>query len=216
MTKIKEKDFVEIEYIGRIKETNQIFDLTDENLAKKEKIHNPNAKYGPRIICLGEKQTLEAIDKALLNKETGEKLTIDIKPEEGFGNKDPKLIKIISAEILRKQKINPFPGLQINASGLMGTIRSVTGGRVTVDFNHPLSGKNLTYEIKINRIVDKDDEKLKSLVENMLGLSQKDYTISIESKKAKIKIKPTIPTPAKDEFKTKAKQLIPALEVSFG
>lgn len=214
MEKTKEKDFVEIEYIGRIKESNQIFDLTDENLAKKEKINNPNTSYGPKVICLGEKQVLPALDKFLLDKEVGKEYSIELKPEEAFGKKDAKLMKIIPADTLRKQKINPFPGLQINASGVLGTIRNVAGGRITIDFNHPLAGKNVIYTLKINRIIEKDEEKLKSLLENLLGLTEKEYEFKIENKKAAILLKPNIPQEIKAEFIAKVKELILDLELS--
>ena len=215
MTKTKEKDFIEIDYIGKIKESNQIFDLTKEEIAKKENIHNPKSKYGPKIICLGEKQIIPALDKFLEDKELNKDYTMELKPEEAFGKKDAKLIKIVSTEILKKQKINPFPGLQINASGMFGTIRSVAGGRVTIDFNHPLAGKNIVYQIKINKIIDSDKIKLKSLLESMLGLTNKEYELNIENNKAKITLKPTIPPEIKDEFLKKVKGLIPSLETSF-
>ena len=215
MTKTKEKDFIEIDYIGRIKNTGQVFDLTDAEIAKKEKIYNEEFKYGPKIICLGENQILPSLDKQLIDKEIGRNYVIELKPEEAFGKKDYKLIKIIPSEILVKQKIQPFPGLQVNASGLMGIIRSVAGGRVTIDFNHPLADRNLVYEIKINRIVENDEEKLKSLLENMLGLTKEEYGVKIEENKATISLKPKIPEKAKEELISKAKKLIPSLEISF-
>lgn len=215
MQKTKEKDFIEIDYIGRIKETSQIFDLTYEDIARKENIYNKNAKYGPRIICLGENQILQSLDKFLVGKEVGKTYILELKPEEAFGKKDFKLIKIVPASFLKEQKINPFPGLQINASGLLGTILSVSGGRTTIDFNHPLASKNLVYEIKINKIVEKDEEKLRSLLESILGLADNESKIKSDNNKATITLKPKIPTDAKEELKTKAKELIPNLEISF-
>lgn len=215
MAKTKERDFIEIEYTGRIKESGQIFDLTDEALAKKENIYNPKANYKPKIICLGENQIIPALDKFLIGKETGKEYSIELKPEEAFGKKDSKLIKIVSAETLRKQNINPFPGLQINASGLLGTIRSVAGGRITIDFNHPLAGKNLVYTIKINRIVEEDIEKLKALLENLLGIEEKEYDLKTEDKKAAVNLKAELPAEAKNEFLSKSKELIPGLDASI-
>ena len=215
MAKTKEKDFVEIDYVGRIKESNQIFDLTDKALAKKNNIYNENAKYGSRIICLGENQILPTIDKFLIDKEVGENYTLELKPEDSFGKKDSNLIKIVPSDILKKQKINPFPGLQIHAGGLIGTIRSVAGGRVTIDFNHPLAGKNLVYDIKINNIVEKDYQKVKSLVENMLNLSDKEYFLEMEGNKAKVKLNVTIPNKAKEEVKEKVKKLLSNIDLSF-
>lgn len=215
MTKTKEKDFVEIEYTGRIKETNQIFDLTSEELAKKENIHNPKANYSPKIICLGEGQILKSLDKFLIGKDTGTALKIELKPEEAFGSKNTDLMKIFSVNDFRDKNINPFPGLQLDVSGMMGTVRSVSGGRVTIDFNHPLAGKNLFYEIKINRIVDDNKEKANALVENLLGLHKKDYTIEISGNNTSIKFSVTIPAEVKNSFLKKAKELIPSLEFSI-
>ncbi len=215
MVKTKEHDFIEVDYTGKIKETNQIFDLTNEEQAKKENLYNPKATYGPRIICLGESQILKSLDKFLIDKEVGKQYIIELKPEEGFGKKDPKMVKIVTVDTLKKQNINPFPGLQINASGLIATIRSVNSGRATIDFNHPLAGKNLVYEIKINKLIEKDEEKLKALVENLLGISKKEYSIELNQNKANIKLKPKIPTNIKEELKNKIKKLIPNLNVEF-
>lgn len=215
MALTKEKNFVEISYIGRIKETNQIFDLTDENLAKKENIYNPNALYGNKIICLGEKHILEELDKQLIGKEINKDYKIELTAEQAFGKKNPDLVRVVPTITLQKQRINPFPGLQINASGLLGTIRAVSGGRTTIDFNHPLASKNLVYEIKIERIVDKDDEKLQALMINLLGLDKKDYELNMENNKASIKLKVVVPEKAKEELEDKTKELIPRLEISF-
>ncbi len=175
----------------------------------------PKAKYGPKIICLGEKYILPSLEKELLNKESGSEIKIDLKAKDAFGIKDPKYIKIISIEVLKEQNINPFPGLQINADGMFGTIRSVTGGRVNVDFNHPLAGKNVSYELKINKIITDDQEKLKSMLGNELGLSSKQFNLKIEEKKVKISLKSIIHPQIKEKFSKRVKGLIPALEVSF-
>ncbi len=211
----KEKDFIEIEYIGRIKNTGQIFDLTNEVLAKKEKLYNKQAKYGARIICLGENQVLKALDTFLREKEVGKTYTLDVEPEQAFGKTDPKLIQVTTAEVLKKQNINPFPGLQINASGIIGIIRSVSAGRVSIDFNHPLASKKISYEVTINRIIQEDEEKVKSLVENMFDLRNEEYSLILEKNIAKIKLKAIIPEQAKKEFKEKAKKVISHREIEF-
>ncbi len=211
----KENDFVEVSYVGRIKETNQIFDLTDAELAKKEGVYNPQASYGPKVICLGEQHILKEIDKQLIGKETNKTYTIELTPDKAFGIKDPGLVKIVPTIELQRQKINPFPGLQINASGLLGTIRAVSGGRTTVDFNHPLASKKIIYEIKIEEIVTDNGKKLKGLLGNVLGLNDKEYEAKVEGNKAEVKLKVTISDKAKEEFEAKVKKLISSFEISF-
>lgn len=212
--KIKEKDFVEIEYIGKIKDTNQIFDLTDKEEAKKHNIFDPKFKYGPRVICVGQKEIIPGIDNALINQEAPSKITINIKPEEAFGKRNEKIMKTITTDTLLKQNITPYPGLQISASGMIGMIRSVSRGRTIVDFNHPLAGKELTYDLKINSIVTDDKIKLINLFENAFHLSTSEYSIAFEPQKAQIKLNVSIPSPLKQAFEKKAKELI-NLEVKF-
>lgn len=215
MTTIKEKDFIEIDYIGKIKDTNQIFDLTDKETAQKNNLFDPKFKYGPRVICVGEKEILPGIDKELIGKEIPSKLTITIKPEEAFGIRNEKLMKIVPTGTLLKQKINPYPGLQITASGMIGIIRTVSRGRTIVDFNHPLAGKELTYEIEIKSIVADTNKKLTNLLENAFHLSADQYTIKYHEKKAEITIKGVkIPKELADLFEKKASSLL-NLEIKF-
>ncbi len=65
----------------------------------------------------------------------------------------------------RKQGMKPEVGMAITSDGTTGIIRSVSGGRVRVDFNHELAGKNLVYNIQVVKIIDDDVEKVKSMIE---------------------------------------------------
>ena len=216
MTLTKEKDFIEIDFVGRIKETNQIFDLTNEELAKKEGLfHEGHHHFGPKVICLGFNNMLPALDKFLVNKEVGKDYSVELQPEQAFGKKDVSLVKTVSLQSLRQQNINPFPGLQLNASGALGTVKSVAGGRVTIDFNHPLASKTLVYEIKIHRTVADEKLKLSSLVQALIGLHDHDFKVKLENKKADIKVKQDFPKQLKEQFISKIKEVMPDLEVSF-
>ncbi len=206
--KIKKHDFIELDYVGRIKTTNQIFDLTIEDVAKKEHIHNEKFKYEPITICVGENNIIPGIDEFLIDKDLGS-YTVEVPPEKAFGNKDAKLIRVMPIKLFLEKKINPVPGLQINIDNLIGTIRSVSGGRIIVDFNHPLAGKHLIYEIKIKSILTNDEEKLKSLVKMYLNSESK-----LEDSKAIIKTE--IPVKLQEEMIKKLKELLPNIkEVIF-
>lgn len=203
--KTKKNDFIEIEFVGRIKETNQIFDLTDEDLAKKEKIHNPNASYKPVIICLGQNDVIPGLDEELQEKETGKKYTIEILPEKSFGKKDPKLMKLIPASIFKEKNIKPFPGLQININNMIGVIRTVSGGRIIVDFNHPLAGRNLVYEVKINKIITDLKEKLKATI----ALRIKEPKFELKADTAEIH---NIPKQIQEVYKKRILETIPEIK----
>jgi FKBP-type peptidyl-prolyl cis-trans isomerase 2 len=182
---LKKGDFIEIEFIGKIKESHIVFDVTNEQDAKKYNLYNPKIKYSPLIICIGENNIVKGLDEFLIGKEIKD-YTIELSAEKAFGIKDPKLMKIVPNNIFKKQKITPFPGLQINFDGIIGTIITSGSGRVIVDFNHPLAGKDLIYELKIKRLVTDTKEKLSSILK---PLSNKDIDIKIENNIANIKLK---------------------------
>ncbi|MBR9692252.1 peptidylprolyl isomerase [Candidatus Woesearchaeota archaeon] len=218
MVKISKGDFIEVEYTGRTKEENFVFDTTDEAIAKEADIHSPDMNYGPVVICLGQKQLLPGLEKELEGKEFEEgkpgEYTIELQPEDGFGKKDAKLIKMIPFAAFKKQNIMPEPGMQVNIDGLMGIIKTAAGGRCLVDFNHPLSGREIVYTVKVNKIVTDDKEKIKSYVS--LALNLKDIEVDIKEGKAEISAKKEIPGEIAENIKNKLKELVPSVkEISF-
>lgn len=207
---IQEKDFIELEYTGKIKDDNFIFDTTSEKTAKENNLYQEGSEYKPIIICVGQGQIIKGLDKAIVGKEINKEYTLDIPPEEAYGKKNVKLIQLISTSKFKQQNIQPMPGLQVNIDGTMGVIKTVSGGRTLVDFNHPLSGKELTYTIKINKVITDDKEKINSILSVNLGI--KDTETKIENKKAEITTKQDIPKEIHEEIKKKIKELLPTLD----
>ncbi len=202
---IKKGTFIEINYTGRIKETKKIFDTTSEEIAKIENIFNKNIKYSPIIICVGENQIIHGLDEELENKKIG-KYEIDIPPEKGFGKKNPKLLQLISTSKFKKQNITPYPGLQVNIDGLIGTIRTVTPGRAIIDFNHPLAGKTLHYTVEIKKIIN--DAKLQ--LDSLLSFYTKKFATEIKQQEAVIKADLT--DKIKEYLINTIKRLIPVIK----
>jgi len=179
--------FVQIEYIGKIKESGEIFDLTYEKIAKEKKIYNPNVNYGPITIILGNMQILASLDSKIKEMDVGEKKTIVLEPSEAFGDRSPDFVKIIPLNNFIKQNMNPQPGQFITlANDLRGRVVSVSSGRVKVDFNHPLAGKALEYEVVLNRIVEKPEEKVSALFTYYSNAAAK--SVSIDPAKGIVKI----------------------------
>ena len=69
----------------------------------------------------------------------------------------------------KKQNIKPFVGMPLSLDGQHGIVRTVDGGRVRVDFNHELAGKDIIYEIEIVDTIDDNVEKIKGLIEVCYG-----------------------------------------------
>jgi FKBP-type peptidyl-prolyl cis-trans isomerase 2 len=163
-------DFIELDYTGRLKENNAIFDTTYESIAKASGLAQPGRKFSKVIVCLGESHILKSIEEFLIGKKIGD-YTIGLTAEKAFGKKDAKLLRLIPMKIFIKEKINPFAGLEVNIDNKYGIIRTVSGGRVIVDFNNPLSGRDVIYDVKISRVVVDPVEKVKALLRNELNIA---------------------------------------------
>ena len=162
---VKEGDFIRLEYTGKVQETGNVFDTTDENVAEEASIKLDNKSYGAIPIIVGGGHVLKGLDEALIGMEEGEEKTVEITPEEGFGLRDPKLLQLIPMGEFKKQGMKPEVGMAITSDGVTGIIRSVSGGRVRVDFNHELAGKNLKYNIRVVKEIEDDIDKVKSMIE---------------------------------------------------
>lgn len=208
MAKIEKNDFVQIEYTGRLKDSNQVFDTTSKEVAEKAGVFNKNMSYGPIIICVGQSQVLPGIDTNLIGKEENSNFEVELDATQGFGKKDAKLVKLVPSNIFKKQRIQPFVGLEVELDRQHGVVRSVSGGRILVDYNHPLAGRDLKYEVKINKkIVDKE-QKLKSLISLTFGL--KDPKITFTNDKAEVEM--TLPAEITKMLATRIVQLIPEIK----
>ncbi|TAL56174.1 MAG: peptidylprolyl isomerase [Nanoarchaeota archaeon] len=207
---IKQGDFVEIDFVGKLKETGDIVDTNIRSVAQENGILNPQGNYETVIACIGSQQLLPGIDEGLVGKITGSSYTFDLKPEFGFGRKNPKLIQLIALSKFTSQNIEPMAGLQVEVDGMLGIVRSVTGGRVIVDFNHPLSGKAVIYEVTVKRMITDDKEKLHAVLEKHLGM--KNFTIDIKDSYAKVIVEKEIPPPLGQTIGLQIVRMIPALK----
>lgn len=180
-------DFILVELTGRVTETNEIFDTTSEEEAKSSGIYNEQEKYGPRLIVVGEKWLPEGLDKRLEGLRVGQETSIEIPPGEAFGERDVTNIRTVPYRFLRSKGINPSLGSQIEFEGRRATVRSIGAGRVQLDYNPPLAGKNVTYKLKINKRFETDDEKLRVLLsrrfqgfEDKFGLKLSEKSLRVE------------------------------------
>jgi len=206
---IKKKDFIEIEFTGRIKETGRVFDTTSEEIAKKENMYDKHITYGPTVICVGQGQVVKGLDEQLEGKEFGQ-YEIEIEPEKAFGKKNPKLMRLISSSSFKKQNLTPYPGLQVNIDGFMGIVRTASGGRVIVDFNHPLSGRTLVYDIRIDKLVTDKKSQIDSLISGIIN----DPKVEIKDNTAIIKTKSEIKKELREELVKRIKELTNITDVT--
>ena len=162
---IKDGDFVRVNFTGKIKETDEVFDTTYDEIAQEAEIFDENKTYKPIPIVVGGNHLLPAIEEEIVGLDAGDRKTVEVDSDNGFGPRDPKAIQLIPMKEFKKQGMTPYPGMRISAEGGEGRILTVNGGRVKVDFNHPLAGKDLIYDVEVTEIIEDNEEKIKSMIE---------------------------------------------------
>ena len=185
MEKVKEKDFVKVDYTGKLPDGG-VFDTTLEKVAKEHNIFSEKANYSPVTVCVGEKQIIPGLDEELEGKEIGKEYTITLPPEKAFGKRDIKKMRIVPMSTFREHKIDPHPGLQVDMDGEMGLVSRVSGGRIIVNFNHPLAGKEITYTFKINEKITDTKEKLTAFLHSTLRIPEDKIEAVVKDDKAEI------------------------------
>ena len=157
---LQKNDFIELEFVGKTQE-GEIFDT---NLKQEAEKIGLDIKTRPLVICFGESMILPAIDSFLMGKEEGKDYTLSLTPQESFGVRQRELVKIMPHSVFIKKDILPIQGQTYVFDTMLGKISAISGGRVTVDFNNPLAGKNVVYSLKIKKKITDIQEKAKTLV----------------------------------------------------
>ncbi|KPV61677.1 MAG: putative FKBP-type peptidyl-prolyl cis-trans isomerase [Candidatus Bathyarchaeota archaeon BA2] len=175
----KKGDFILINYTSKVKETGEIFDTTIEETAKKEKLYKEGEIYEPQLIVVGEGWMLKAVDEALPNLKIKKKDSIEVPPEKAFGPRDPEKVRLVPLRRLTARGITPQLGMRIEYNKKPATIRTIGAGRVQLDFNPPLAGKTLIYEITVQKNLKTKKEKIAALIHRRIP--------AVETQKIKFK-----------------------------
>jgi len=157
-------DFVLIDYVARVKETGEVFDTTIEDTAKKEKLYKEGETYEPKLVVIGEGWVLKALDENLPTLEPNKPGTVEIPPEKAFGSRDPEKVRLMPLRRLIARGITPQLGMRLEVDGKLAVVRTMGAGRVQLDFNPPLAGKTLLYEVTVQKRLETKEEKIRALI----------------------------------------------------
>lgn len=113
----------------------------------------------------GASDLFPKIEQALEGRGVGDSVTITLTPEEAFGGRDPKLA--FTDELENAPPELRRVGMQFDAQNAKGetinlVVTHVGDGKITVDANHPLAGKTITFEVTVQDIRDATDEERRS------------------------------------------------------
>ena len=199
---MKDGDFVYIDYVGKVKDSGEIFDITNEQAARKEGVFREGFKYGPVPIVVGADFVLPGLNDALREMKIGESKKIEILPERAFGERNPEYVKLIPEARFKEQDVAVEVGQVVTINRLRGKVLSADGGRVNVDFNHPLAGKTLTYDLTVVSKIEDVAEKVQALIYYFVGIDKEGSSVVVKEKEAEIEFK------RKADIRTEVKETI--------
>ncbi len=159
-----------LDYTARIKDNGEIFETTIEEDAKKSNLYDPTRKYEPRLISVGEGWVLKGLDEALTSTDVGQKLSIEISPDKGFGERDTNKVRMIPQRKLGEKANEVKVGDVVELDDRTGIIRYIGSGRVQIDYNHRLASRILVYDVNVVKKIESNEDKIKFLLKRRLPI----------------------------------------------
>jgi|BEDMetMinimDraft_2_1075160.scaffolds.fasta_scaffold00213_12 peptidylprolyl isomerase len=165
----KDYDFIYIDYTGIVKDTGEVFDTTIEEVAKKANIAEEGKSFEPLLVILGEHAVVKGLEEELYKMSVGEEKEIEVLPEKAYGDRDPNKTRIVPiSRFSRPSSIKPNTRVRLE-DGTIATVRSVSGGRVFLDLNHPLAGKTLVFKVKVISKLENEKDKILAILRRRFG-----------------------------------------------
>ncbi len=142
MKQAKQGDTVKVNYTGKL-DDGSVFDTS---VGKQ-----------PLEFKIGDGKILPDFEKAILDMKPGDKKTIKIEAENAYGQPREDMVITVDRKHL-PENIEPKVGLNLqikqeNDQVVIVTIKEVNEDKITLDGNHPLAGKDLTFELELVEIV---------------------------------------------------------------
>jgi peptidylprolyl isomerase len=166
-----------LDYTARIKDNGEIFETTIEEDAKKSNLYDPTRQYEPRLISVGEGWVLKGLDEALTSTDVGQKLSIEIPPDKGFGERDTNKVRMIPQRKLGEKANEIKVGDVVELDDRTGIVRYIGSGRVQIDYNHRLASRVLVYDVNIVKKIESNEDKIKYLLKRRLPLDDEKAKI---------------------------------------
>ncbi|MFM9875392.1 MAG: FKBP-type peptidyl-prolyl cis-trans isomerase [Nitrosarchaeum sp.] len=179
-----------VDYTAKVKDSNEVFDTTIEEDAKKHSIHEPNMKYQTKLVSIGEVSypVLKGLDEALAKTTVGDKLTVEVTPDKGFGERDATKVRMVPIRKLGEDAEKVSVGDTIEVDNKRGIVRFIGSGRVQIDYNHRYAGKTILYDVNVVKSLDSPNDKVEGILKNRLPSEDSKITFELKDKEVNITI----------------------------
>ena len=179
-----------VDYTAKVKDSDEVFDTTLEEDAKKHAIFDQNVKYQPKLVSIGEVSypVLKGLDEALANTSVGDKLTIEVTPDKGFGERDSGKVRMIPVRKLGEDAEKVSVGDTIEVDNKRGIIRFIGSGRVQIDYNHRYAGKTIVFDVNVIKSLDSSGDKIDGILKNRLPVENSKIAFDLKDKQVDVTI----------------------------
>ncbi|HEX6294795.1 MAG TPA: FKBP-type peptidyl-prolyl cis-trans isomerase [Nitrososphaeraceae archaeon] len=177
-----------LDYTARIKDNGEIFETTIEEDAKKSNLYDPTRKYEPRLISVGEGWVLKGLDEAIADTNVGDRRSIEISPDKGFGERDTSKVRMIPQRKLGEKAHEIKVGDVVELDDRTGVIRYIGSGRVQIDYNHRLASRTLVYDVNVVKRIESNDDKIKYLIKRRLPVEDEKIKFEYKDDEAVIEL----------------------------
>ncbi|MFP6798256.1 MAG: FKBP-type peptidyl-prolyl cis-trans isomerase [Pseudomonas sp.] len=106
----------------------------------------------PATFKVGDGNLLPGFEQAIYGLKAGDKRSLSISPEQGFGQGNPQNIQIMPRSQFQDMELSEGLLVIFNDAAnaeLPGVVKAFDDSQVTIDFNHPLAGKALSFDVEI-------------------------------------------------------------------
>ena len=146
MAQAKEGDKVIVHYTGML-ESGEIF---DSSMCTEDEC---DCDTGPLEFTIGMGEVIPGFEKGIIGMSPGEMKTVNIPVDEAYGQRNDELVGVVERSHIPTE-LTPEVGMRLEVTQEDGqefpvVITEVTDTHVTLDANHPLAGRNLTFDIKL-------------------------------------------------------------------
>ncbi len=149
--KVTKDSIVKVHYIGTFPKTDDIFDTSRKEIAKDKGIYTEKRDYAPLEVKMGEKQVIVGFENALLDMKEGERKKVTIPPEQAYGQPTEQRIVDVPSTNFDQADVKPEKGMLIQTQQGIAAIVDIDEDQQTIklDFNHPLAGKTLEFDLEV-------------------------------------------------------------------
>ena len=143
---------------------------------------SPNIKYQPKLVSVGESWVIKGLDEALENTSVGDKTTVEVSPDKGFGERDSGKVRMIPLRKLGEDAEKVSIGDTIEVDNKKGIVRFIGSGRIKIDYNHRFAGKTILYDINVLKELKSDEDKITGILKKNLPIEDEKIIFNKKDK----------------------------------